>query len=127
MAKQDVVNEWWQGRLEDGTQVAEAKKHRDNRLLLEVTGDPRWFSRVDTDALFIDHIDWCNVHGYTEHAENLSKSGFMLMFYRASGATRSRTRIGLNGDKTRYVAAFRDIEYHKGWYRSSFPETVGHT
>lgn len=116
MKKHDIVTEWWKTRLDDGSQVTQAKQHRDNGLLLEVTVDPRWFHRVDTDALFSEHVAWAKENGHDDYARTLTKSGFMLMFYAVTGATRSRTRLGQRGAGTRYVAAFLDLAFHREHY-----------
>ena len=117
MFKQAIVSLWWSERLRNGTQVACAKKHRDNNLLVEVKGDPRWFSRIDTDALWEDHKEWAKDCGLTEYLRNTSKNGFMLMFYSTTGATKGRTRHG-SRNAVKYVAVFKSKEYHEKHFQT---------
>lgn len=118
MFKQDIVSLWWGERLRSGSQLTNAKKHRDNNLLVEVKGDPRWFSRIDTDALWEDHKEWAEASGLTEYLKSTNKNGFMLMFYSTTGATKGRTRHG-SRRTVKYVAVFSPKEYHEKYFQSN--------
>ena len=114
MLKQNYVSEWWSERLEDGTQVVNAKSYRDRGMLVEVMADARWYSRIDTDVLYEEHMKWAMERGHYKYVESTSKTGFMLMFYKTTGASRTRTRIGV-GKGTKYVASFRELRFHREW------------
>lgn len=118
MSKQDIVNKWWETRLGAGVQISDPKAARDQGWLAESFPQDQWLKRVDTDALYWDHVEWAYNNEYDEYAGTLSKPGFMLMFYKISGAWRTRTRFGLRGNKAKYVASFNELDFHREFYRA---------
>lgn len=117
--KTGVVAKWFEQRLNGKTgQLANVTYARRHNKLAEPYPKYSWYKRIDTDVLFDDFTVWLHenyVKSFIDHLE-LTKSGFMLIFYRLTGATRTRTRFGHNRKSTSYVASFEHIEYHRAWY-----------
>lgn len=117
--KTGVVAKWFEQRLNGKTgQLANLNYARKHNKLAEPSYNEAWYKRIDTDVLFDDFTVWLHenyVKAFVDHLE-LSKSGFMLIFYRLTGAVRTRTRFGQNRKSTSYVASFESREYHRAWY-----------
>lgn len=113
-SKSDIVAKWFVERLNSGSQIADNSFALKHNLLAEKAAGGDWYSRIDTDVIYDDFLRWANKEYGPSfvYTLDLTKAGFMLIFYRATGATRGRTRFGLVRGKTSYVAIFRDQKYH---------------
>lgn len=114
VSKTRIVVDWFKERLNDRTQLSDLTYAKQNNLLTELMPKQGvWFKRVDTDALFYDFDQWLKSTRADADALNINKNGFMLIFYRATGAKRARTRRGQGNRKLTYVAVFENIDYHR--------------
>ena len=112
--KSEVVIKWFAARISAGAQLVNNNFALKHNLLAEKSFSESWYTRIDTDVVYNDFLDWVNEQYGPEFVRrlDLTKAGFMLIFYRVSGATRGRTRFGLTRGKTSYVAVFQDKNHH---------------
>lgn len=112
--KSEVVIKWFAERISDGAQLANNDFALKHNLLAEKAFDEVWYTRIDTDVVYNDFLEWVNEKYGADFVRrlDLTKAGFMLIFYRVSGAKRGRTRFGLVRGKTSYVAMFQTKKYH---------------
>lgn len=108
--KTDMVKQWWKERLDQGCQLADPERAVEEGYY--VSTENGWKSRIETSALWDDFKQY--LVGYPPVIANqFTKSGFMLMFYRVTGACKGRTRIGQINNEMRYVARFEDVDTHR--------------